>query len=185
MNPLIEKYEELKRQNDPSYQEESNLIHNLPDDYRFSHLEDGVYHGENKYDTVNSTFVTWNGNYWEGGAAYNSSPYVSGFNINPASPITSVAPHSTEDIITFNTSIKPSLMIDGKDIKDVIKDEVKKAMYENTVYGNKIVDDQTRRVLDVMERVKKGEIKVKSYVEQISYDLGGSTTYYTIELEGN
>ena len=74
---------------------------------------------------------------------------------------------------------KPSLMIDGKDIMDVIKEEVERQLKEQT----KITDSQTKAVIDILEKVKKGEVRIKPYSDRVTHDLGGSTTYYTIELE--
>jgi hypothetical protein len=81
--------------------------------------------------------------------------------------------------VTSNPSIKSSLMIDGKDIKDVIKEEVERQLKEQ----REITHSQTQSVLTVLEKVRKGEVRIKSYSETVSHDLGGSTTHYTIELE--
>lgn len=159
MNPLLEKYDELYG---------SKIEPKEEKDIKAEYLE--FYNN----DTIIGTSTT--ASYIYGSASNDTislgTPFPSGYCYGEGGDDDHI-------YVTSNPSIKPSLMIDGKDIKDVIKEEVERQIKEY----REITDSQTKSVINVLEKVKKGEVRIKSYSETISHDLGGSTTHYTIELE--
>jgi hypothetical protein len=166
MNPLLEKYEELYGEK-PEVKEEDHTPEYLTFNENVTNIID---------DPIIGTAST--ASYIYGGMSNDTislgTPFPSGYCYGEG---------GDDDHIyighTTSSSVKPSLQIDGKDIKDLIREEVERQLKEH----REITDSQTKSVIDVLEKVKKGEVRIKSYNETVSHDLGGSTTYYTIELE--
>lgn len=156
MNPLLEKYEELYGEK-PEVKEEDHTPEYLTFD-----------EGDPIIGTASSA-----PSYIYGGMGGDTislgTPFPSGYDH------ISLGTGSNSSLL----STKPSLQIDGRDIKDVIKEEVERQIKEY----HEITDSQKQSVMNVLEKVKKGEVRIKSYSETVSHDLGGSTTYYKIELE--
>lgn len=202
MNPLLEKYEELygpKVEDQPEEQSE------LPEGYLYRHCATGNYVGDTTYDAINCHKIRWNGKYWE---KFGDADFLSGNSyIGTASSdticlgtpfpsagygvdhLTLSSPSSTITSTTsYNQPVVSSLSIDGKDIKDVIEEEVKKQLHKHHLLDKQIEeikDNQLKSVAKLLKRVLDGHVTVKSYSEQISYDLGGSITYYDVKLEGS
>lgn len=188
MNPLLEKYDELYGPKVEETVEDSIPEYNeLPEGYLYRHCATGNYIGDTTYDAIHCHKIRWNGKYWEkiGDADFlNGSSYIgtaSSDTICLGTPFPSASyglDHLTlsSSSITSTTSYNQppaSLTIDGKDIRDVIKEEVERQLKQQN-------QSHKKAVIDVLEKVKKGTATVQSYQTEISYDMGGSTTSHTI-----
>lgn len=185
MNPLLEKYDELYG---PKVEETAipNPEYNeFPEGYLYSHVTSGRYIGEKTYDVTTEHNIEWNGKYWErkefvnllDDSQYGANSYTGLSSINTLTVATPSLSSYGSDVIDFNQP-QSSLKIDGKDIKDIIKEEVEKQLKEQQQSHNK----QTKAVIDLLEKIKKGTATVSSYQSNVSYDLGGSTTSYTVVI---
>jgi hypothetical protein len=173
MNPLLEKYDELYG---PKVEDSIPEYNELPEGYLYSHCATGNYIGDTTYDAIHCHKIKWNGKYWEKISGDILTGTASTDTIYLGNPFPSAY---SNDYLTLSSSSITSttaspLMIDGKDIKDVIKEEVEKQLKAHQK------QDQTKAVIDLLEKVKKGTARVQSYQTDISYDLGGSNTSYTI-----
>lgn len=175
MNPLLEKYNELYGEKPEVKEEEDHTPEYL------------TFNENNPIIGTASTYLTFDEVDPIIGTASSAPSYIYGGMGNDTISLGTPFPSAYNDShILFGSgsnssllSTKPSLQIDGRDIKDVIKEEVERQLKEH----REITDSQTKSVLTVLEKVKKGEIRIKSYSETVSHDLGGSTTHYIIELE--
>lgn len=176
MNPLLEKYDELYGPKVEETVEDSIPEYNeLPEGYLYRHCATGNYVGDTTYDAMTCHKIKWNGKYWEQVNADTLIGTASTDTLYLGNPFPSAY---SNDHITFNTSSSltqppASLTIDGKDIRDVIKEEVERQLKQQN-------QSHKKAVIDVLEKVKKGTATVQSYQTEISYDMGGSTTSHTI-----
>lgn len=185
MNPLLEKYNELYGpKEEPEVEEEKEE----KEDYLYSHCRDGNYVGDTHYDVTTEDLITWNGDRW-----INTPPVINNSSyIGTASSDTISIATTNYDYISLNTVAstlpKPSTPMDEKEIKKFIEDEVTNQLYRHNLLDKQIEeikDSQLKSVARLLKRVLDGHVSVKSYSEQVSYDLGGSITYYELKMEGN
>lgn len=186
MNPLLEKYDELygiKPTPTPVEEEEDNK---LPDGYLYRHCATGNYVGDTSYDPIHCHKIRWNGKYWE--QCGNDTNIVSSGMMDDTISIgsslydyTSFSPYISSSSSSTSSITPPSkLMIDGIDIKDIIKKEVEMQLKAQTkVSSNDSIDDTFNRIVD---KVKKGYCRISDVKVDVTHDMGGTTTHYTIEV---
>lgn len=178
MNPLLEKYEELYG---PKVEETvENTIpeyNELPEGYLYRHCASGNYIGDTTYDAMTCHKIKWNGKYWEKISSDTLTGITSTDTIHLGTPFPSAY---SNDYITFNTSsalTQPpaSLTIDGKDIKDVIKEEVEKQLKKN-----KSLSEQFDKIVSEW---KSGDGVVTDIKTQYDHrDPQHTSTLYTVTI---